>query len=399
LAIRIIRSVKMIKGVCLFAILALIGLTVLSCSTSYNWDDEKAVANWLQEQQKHVKVNVAPPREYRYLKGTRLNLTDNTDIAPESVSPHEDFVTKYCSICKINVGPGHIHGLTRWCEICKAEVSSLETVTKEGTPHWHDPLRKDVHTHWCYVCYREAFEGHRHDTRDKETAFCYVCKREAGPDHVHNETIWCPICWQEAGKGHEHMFTKYCPTSPCCLQEVSRFGMKKLIPTAGLQKDPNNPEKIPNKFVIGYKDPVPYGHVCGETNYSYTWSIDIPLVGPRSKIDYLLLDTVSQVESDIHYRPNKQPRIAMANPEEFREFFRDMPKETALPWVEERSVFLDPDIFAHLAWKWKNPELSKLVMELAPRKVKDVAKEAWDYFENMSNPEFKWRKQERETPK
>jgi hypothetical protein len=382
------------KTISLFFLLLPVCLFLFSCSTSYDWGDEKVATALMDEQQKHAKANLDPPEMYKQLKGTRLNLTDNLDIDPNS--PSEAYVTKYCPICKRNAGPGHIHGVTRWCEICKKEVSSLESITKEGGPHlhWKDESGKDVHTHWCYYCNREAFTGHIHG----ETTFCYVCKKEVGPDHVHKVTSWCPTCWQEAGPGHDHVLTKFCPTSPSCVQDVARFGRKKEVPEFGLQKDPNDPEKIPNKFVKGYTDVVPYGHYCGETRYSFPWGVDIPIVGPHSKIEYLILDTVLAIEGDIHYRPTDQPRIAI-DPEEFKKVFKEMPEEiVSLPWVEERSVSLDPDIFARLPWEWKNPDLKKLVMELAPRKVKDVAKDAWDYFENARNPEFKWKK-ESEAPR
>jgi hypothetical protein len=399
----------MTKIMCLFLVLLCIALFSLSCSTSYDWENEKGASDLMAKQQERAKENTDPPAAYKQLKGTKLNLEDNIDIAP-TPAPHTTYVTEYCPICKRNAGPGHIHGVTMWCEICKKEVSSLESQTAEGGPHWHDPLRKDVHTDWCYYCNREVFTGHKHGIEKyQETKFCYICMKEMGVEHLHWKdesgkdvhTVWCPTCWQEVGPGHDHMLTKFCPTSPSCLQDEGRFGKKeKKTPEFGLQKDPNNPEKIPNKFVKGYTDPVPYGHFCGETRYSFSWGVDLPIIGPHSKIEYIVLDTVLPDEGEIHYRPAEQPRIAMPNPEDFRKVFPNMPEEvSSIPWVEERSVTIDPDIFARLQWKWKNPELKKLVMELAPLKAKDVAKEAWDYFENARNPEFKWKREEKETPK
>ncbi|MDQ7780000.1 MAG: hypothetical protein RDV41_09870 [Planctomycetota bacterium] len=137
-------------------------------------------------------------------------------------------VTRYCSICRRDIGEEHICFFTSMCPKCYVEG---------GNNH------ECGVTHFCTVCRRDVGPNHlsERSTRKCYTLYCSVCKADVGRDHVCGVTYFCPRCRAEVAENHVCDLTRYCPSCkrdvavsafcPACSSCLGRTGTE--IPAAG----------------------------------------------------------------------------------------------------------------------------------------------------------------------
>ncbi len=119
---------------------------------------------------------------------------------------HDCRFTRYCSICRRDIGEGHICGGTVLCTICFAE---------KGRQH------ECLVTSFCNVCRTDVAANHlcERSTRKCFTSFCPGCKADVAYDHICGLTFFCPRCRREVAENHVCDLTRLCPK---CRVEIAR---------------------------------------------------------------------------------------------------------------------------------------------------------------------------------
>ncbi len=135
------------------------------------------------------------------LKKTKFSREAKREIVPDD---YEAGVTKWCPICKEEMGPGHDHGFTRYCPNCQKDVAAFGHVQQGEIHYGHDCNLTEYSLVWAIDMFRkdaktyEVIPSSKNDYADLDKAYA--------PDHQPRisepeaDLLDVPVPWVEDRK-------------------------------------------------------------------------------------------------------------------------------------------------------------------------------------------------------